>query len=231
MIPKIIHYCWFGRGEKPKLAQKCIASWKKYCPDYEIIEWNEDNFDINCTPYTRMCYEQKKYAFLTDYARLVIIEKYGGLYFDTDVEVLRSFDDLLANDAFFGFETNNFINTGEGFGAEKECDLVKLMLSEYDQVLDGMHGFIGCPILNTSAVKKVGFELNGLTQKKDGIVLFAPDYFNPYDDPTGTLHKTEHTYSIHWYGKSWLDKKTVLRSKLTRPIHRLLGSDFFHRDK
>lgn len=95
MIPKKIHYCWFGRGEKPKLAQKCIASWKKYMPDYEIIEWNEDNFDVNRNAYTQMCYEQKKYAFLTDYLRLVIIEEQGGIYFDTDVEAVRSFDDLL----------------------------------------------------------------------------------------------------------------------------------------
>ena len=100
MIPKKIHYCWFGRGEKPKLAQKCIASWRKYMPDYEIIEWNEDNFDVNRNAYTKMCYEQKKYAFLTDYLRLVIIEEQGGIYFDTDVEAVRSFDDLLENPAY-----------------------------------------------------------------------------------------------------------------------------------
>ena len=95
MIPRKIHYCWFGRGEKPRLAQKCIASWKKYCPDYEIIEWNEDNFDVNRNAYTQMCYKEKKYAFLTDYLRLLIVEEHGGIYFDTDVEAVRSFDELL----------------------------------------------------------------------------------------------------------------------------------------
>lgn len=118
MIPRKIHYCWFGRGEKPRLAQKCIASWKKYCPDYEIIEWNEDNFDVNRNAYTQMCYKEKKYAFLTDYLRLLIVEEHGGIYFDTDVEAVRSFDELLDNPAFFGFENDRFVNTGEGFGAE-----------------------------------------------------------------------------------------------------------------
>ena len=112
MIPKKIHYCWFGRNEFPPKAQKCLASWKKYCPDYEIVEWNEDNFDVNQNAYTKMCYEQKKYAFLTDYIRLVVLEEHGGIYFDTDVEAVRSFDDLLDQPAFFGFEDNDHVNTG-----------------------------------------------------------------------------------------------------------------------
>ena len=98
MIPKIIHYCWFGRKQKPKIAEKCIASWLKFCPDYEIIEWNEDNFDVNMNGYTRMCLEQRKYAFLSDYVRLWAVEKYGGVYFDTDVEVIKSIDQLLENE-------------------------------------------------------------------------------------------------------------------------------------
>ena len=117
MIPKVIHYCWFGRGEKPKLAQKCIASWKKFCPDYEIIEWNEDNFDVNMNGYTRMCYEQKKYAFLSDYARLLVVAEHGGIYFDTDVELLVSPDFLLEHEAFWGFETPEYVASGLGFGS------------------------------------------------------------------------------------------------------------------
>ena len=156
MIPRKIHYCWFGRGEKPRLAQKCIASWKKYCPDYEIIEWNEDNFDVNRNAYTQMCYKEKKYAFLTDYLRLLIVEEHGGIYFDTDVEAVRSFDELLDNPAFFGFENDRFVNTGEGFGAEPHNPAVQQMLAEYDQLLDGQHGTIGCPRLNTDALLKLG---------------------------------------------------------------------------
>ena len=127
MIPKKIHYCWFGRGEKPKLARRCIASWKKFCPDYEIIEWNEDNFDINTNAYMQMCYEQKRYAFLTDYLRLLIIQEHGGVYFDTDVEVVKPLDDLLDSGAFFGFETDQYVNTGEGFGAEAGHPVVRQM--------------------------------------------------------------------------------------------------------
>lgn len=221
MIPKIIHYCWFGREEKSKLAKKCIESWKKYCPDYEIIEWNEDNFDIDTNPYTKMCYEGKKYAFLADYLRLVVLEKHGGLYFDTDVEVVKPFDDLLSYRAFFGFETNEYVNTGEGFGAEAHHPIVQQMLQEYEKFLDGQHGVKGCPLLNTEALLRFGLKQNGQRQEIASAVIFPSDYFNPYDDPTGVLTKTENTYSIHWYGKSWMSRGTVLRSKLTKPLHRL----------
>ena len=112
MIPKKIHYCWFGRGEKPKLAQMCIASWRKYCPDYEIVEWNEDNFDLDYNAYTRYCYDNKKWAFLSDFVRLVVVAEHGGLYFDTDVELLKSPDELLRYGAFYGFENDSNINTG-----------------------------------------------------------------------------------------------------------------------
>lgn len=118
MIPKKIHYCWFGRGEKPKLAKKCIQSWKKYCPDYEIIEWNEDNFDIDQYPYLRWCYDNKKWAFLSDFARLLVVYQNGGIYFDTDVELIKTPDELLGCNAFFGFENDKNIATGLGFGAE-----------------------------------------------------------------------------------------------------------------
>ena len=225
MIPKKIHYCWFGRGEKPKLAKKCIESWKKFCPDYEIIEWNEDNFDVNSNPYTRMCYEQKKYAFLTDYLRLVIILEQGGIYFDTDVEVVKKFDNLLDCGAFLGFETKEYVNTGEGFGAEAGNMIVRQMLKEYDQLLDGQHGTVGCPILNTKALVKFGLKQNGQMQKIQDVIIYPSDYFNPYDDPKGVLTRTDNTYSIHWYGKSWLDQKTVIRSKIMKPVHRIFGTD------
>lgn len=221
MIPKKIHYCWFGRGEKPKLAKKCIASWKKYCPDYEIIEWNEDNFDVNMNGYTKMCYEQKKYAFLTDYLRLLVVEQNGGIYFDTDVEIIRNFNDLLDCAAFFGFETDEYVNTGEGFGAEKGNEIIKQMINEYDELLDGKHGFVGCPHLNTSALKKFGLLQNGKKQRIYNAVVYPSDFFNPYDDSTGILTKTKNSYSIHWYGKSWMDKGSIFKSKLSKPLHRM----------
>ena len=231
MIPKKIHYCWFGRNPKPKLAEKCIASWKKYCPDYEIVEWNEDNFDIGMNAYTRSAYEQKKYAFLTDYARLLIIYEHGGLYFDTDVELIRPIDDLLENKSFFGFETVDHVNTGLGFGAEKNSEMVKLMEEEYKDLLDKEGSFVGCPILNTNALVKAGLVLNGKEQDLDGNKVYPIEYFNPYDDPTGKLNITKNTYSIHWFAKSWMSKSTILRSKFSRPLHRLFGVDFFRKGK
>ena len=231
MIPKTIHYCWFGRGPKPKLAQKCIASWKKYCPDYKIIEWNEDNFDVNMNGYTRMCIAEKKYAFLSDYARLAVVAEHGGLYFDTDVELLRSPEQFLAYPSFFGFEDAAHVNTGVGFGAEPGNQAVQAMLDEYVELLSGDKGVIGCPILNTTALKKLGLCLNGEKQDLGIAVVYPADYFNPYDDPTGRLNKTSNTVSIHWYSKSWMSKKTVLKSKLTKPLHRLFGVDFFRAQK
>ena len=221
LIPKIIHYCWFGYAERPKSALKCIESWKKYCPDYKIIEWNESNFDINTNGYTKMCYEKKKYAFLSDYVRLIVVNNQGGIYMDTDVEMIRSFDPLLKNKAFFGFETKHFANTGQGFGAEPNTEIVKTMIKEYSTIQDGNHGTIGCPNLNSQALTKFGFTMNGDFQMIDNVALFPSDYFNPYDDSTGILSKTENTYSIHWYGKSWMKKTRILRNRIARIYHRV----------
>ena len=227
MIPKTIHYCWFGGKEKPKLAQKCIRSWKKYCPDYEIIEWNESNFDVYQNAYTTFLYDNKKYAFLSDYVRLKVIYKYGGIYFDTDVEVIKNIDELLSQKAYFGFETNEYVNTGLGFGAEENSPVIKKMIEEYDSFLDGNHGYIGCPIVNTDALVKCGLKRTGEKQEYDLFTVYPIDYFNPYDDPTGKLNKTENTYSIHWYAKSWMKPSKIIRSKIAKPIHRIFGNDVF----
>lgn len=229
MIPKTIHYCWFGRGEKPKLAQKCIASWKKFCPDYEIIEWNEDNFDVAMNGYTKMCYEEKKYAFLSDYARLVIVAEHGGLYFDTDVELVKSPDELLSKDAFFGFENEKYVATGLGFGSVSHGIAIEAMLTEYDTLLDGKNGTIGCPKLNTKALVKLGLVQNGLEQKVQDAVIYPPVFFNPYDSATGELKRTSETVSIHWYAASWMSKHQKIRGMMTRPLHRIFGVDAFQR--
>ena len=184
---------------------------------------------MNRNGYTRMCYEQKKYAFLTDYVRLVAIAEHGGIYFDTDVELLRPLDQLLTHPSFFGFEDAEHINTGVGFGAEPGNPAVQAMLAEYDELLQGDKGIIGCPILNTNALQKLGLCLNGKKQDLGIAVVYPADYFNPYDDPTGKLNKTKNTFSIHWYSKSWMSKGTVLRSKLTKPLHRIFGVDAFKR--
>ncbi|MGN1419668.1 MAG: glycosyltransferase family 32 protein [Acutalibacteraceae bacterium] len=232
MIPKKIHYCWFGKKEKPAFAQKCMASWKKYCPDYEIIEWNEDNFDVQKYPYAKYCLDNKKYAFLSDFVRLVVINEQGGFYFDTDVELLRSPDEFLKYEAVYGFETDEFVNTGEGFGSEKNQSVVQEMLNLYLNFKPDENGdfeIIGCPHLNTKALLNLGLVPNGKRQNVAGAEILPAEYMNPYDDPTGTLNKTENTLSIHWYSKSWMSKKTIIRSKLTKPLHKLLGTNFFHK--
>lgn len=233
VIPKVIHYCWFGRGEKPELAKKCIASWKKYCPDYEIIEWNEDNFDLNCNGYTRWCYDNKKYAFLSDYVRLLVVSQRGGIYFDTDVELLRNPDFLLEREAFFGFETDGAnqacIATGLSFGSVASGRAVQAMLEEYAPLLDGRHGVTMCPELNTRALVKIGLKPDGSYQEFTWGTVYPKEYFNPYESTTGRLSKTPNTVSVHWYMGSCLTVGQRLRAVIGRPLHRLFGTDFLKR--
>lgn len=231
MIPKTIHYCWFGEKSKPKLVEKCIRSWINFCPDYEIIEWNESNFDVYQNRYTQFCYENGKYAFLSDYVRLKTIYENGGIYLDTDVEIIRKIDELCGNKAFFGFENNDYVATGLGFGAEKNNIIIEKMMAEYDFAADEPVEVKKAPALNTAVLEKMGLIKNGKTQIVNGAIIYSPEYFNPYDDPTGRLNITENTYTIHWFAKSWVSKSKVLRSKLTRPMHRLFGVDFFKKKR
>ena len=228
MIPKCIHYCWFGGAEKPKLAVECIESWKRYCSEYRIIEWNEKNFDVNLNLYTKMCYESKKWAFLSDYVRLWVVYNYGGIYFDTDVELINPPDELLENVAFFGYEENKpngIIASGLGFGSEAKGQAVQAILAEYEPLIDGQHGTIGCPQLNTNALVKLGLDPDGTYQKFSWGSVYPPEYFNPYDSSTGKLNRTDNTISIHWYMGSFLTKKQRIRAAITRPLHRLFGTD------
>lgn len=232
MIPKKIHYCWFGRGEKPKLAKKCIASWKKYCPDYEIIEWNEDNFNLDYNGYTRYCYDNRKWAFLSDFVRLVVVAEHGGIYFDADVELLKKPDELLHYEAFYGFENNQNINTGQGFGAVTGHPTIEAMKAQYTALEPdetGAYPIVVCPALNTAALLPFGLKLDGTRQNVAGAEILPIDWMNPYDDPTGRLSKTKNTISIHWYSKSWMSKGKILRSTLTKPLHRIFGVDAFKR--
>ena len=230
MIPKKIHYCWFGRKEKPKLAKKCIASWKKYCPDFEIIEWNEDNFDVQAYAYAEYCYEHQKYAFLSDFVRLMVVYENGGIYFDTDVELLKSPGNLLGYEAFFGFENDSNVNTGIGFGAVEKHPIVKRMLGEYFSLKSDENGIFpttACPALNTNALMFFGLLLDGRRQSINGAEILPVEFLNPYDDQTGHLKRTKNTISIHWYSKSWMNKSTILRSKITKPFHRIFGVNCF----
>ena len=222
MIPKRIHYCWFGRGEKPKLAEKCITSWKKYCPDYEIFEWNEDNFDIeSCPLYVKQAYAEKKWAFVTDYVRLKVVCEHGGIYMDTDVELIKSLDSLLNNKAYFGFENRKYVNTGIGFGAEKGNEILVDMMSEYEDISfvfpDGSYNLITCPYRNTKVLEKYGLKQNGKKQILETDVLILPSiYFCPISYRTGNMRKSQKTISIHWFSASWKRSTILVESLVER---------------
>lgn len=213
MIPKTIHYCWFGGNPKPKSVIKCINSWKKYCPDYEIIEWNEDNYDISSNRYMKEAYEAKKWGFVPDYARVDIIFNHGGIYLDTDVQIIKNFDPLLNDSAFFGFEDDGdvrfHIALGLGFAAEKGNQLVKNIMDSYKDLSfsnpDGSLNLIPSPQLNTKVFVEKGFLLNNSKQKIDGIMVYPGDYFDPKNYYSGLLNITKNTYSIHHYDASWFE--------------------------
>lgn len=227
MIPKIIHYCWFGGRPKPRLVRSCIASWRRHCPDWQIIEWNGENFDTNRNGYTRMCMETKQYAFLSDYVRLAVVAEFGGVYLDTDVELLGPLEDLLENEAFFGFETPRFVATGLGFGSVAHGRAVSAMLRAYDPLLDGTSGTELCPALNTAALEALGLVPDGTRQQVAGALILPMEYLNPMDSATGRLRLTANTRSIHHFAASWLSRPRRLRLLLTRPIHRMFGEDCF----
>ena len=209
MIPKVVHYCWFGRNPKPKLAEKCIKSWRKYCPDYEIIEWNEDNFDISACPlYVRQAYEVKKWAFVTDYVRLKVVFDQGGIYMDTDVELKKPLDPLLDHQGYFGFEDGVHINTGLGFGAVKELPILQEIMDDYEGVSfihdDGSFDTETCPSRNTKILLRHGLVQDDSQQLLDGDILILPSiYLCPYSYETHTYLRSSKTISCHWFDASW----------------------------
>lgn len=220
MIPKTIHYCWFGGNKKPTLFKKCYKSWEKYCPDYEIIEWNEGNFDISSCPlYVRQAYEAKKWAFVTDYVRLKVIYDNGGIYFDTDVELKKNPDFLLDNKAFFGFENGGNVATGLGFGAEKGTEILQEMMQDYDNIPfikeDGSFDTMPCPERNTKVFLKHGLVKVDKTQLLDnGILVLQTVILNPMNFETGQVKITEETVAIHWYSASWHTKQESRKRKM-----------------
>lgn len=237
MIPKKIHYCWFGRKPLPEKARHCIASWRKYLPDYEIIEWNEDNFDINSIKYTADAYAAGKYAFVSDYARFKILYEYGGLYFDTDVEVINSLDDVIAAGPFMGFELNpdtsnkqypcGAVNPGLGLGAYPNMSLYWEIIAYYS----GLEFTTGLKSLTvvyhiSEILRRHGLSPNSMIQKVAGVMIYPKDWFNPFDDGTGRVYKTVNTRTIHWYSKTWMDPRIRRRIPFTRFIHRFINPKY-----
>ncbi len=253
MIPKLIHYCWFGRSPLPVSAQKCIASWRRFLPDYEIWQWSEEplhdnvndnenilydkklSFDVKSIPYTQQAYEAKKYAFVSDYARFWILYHKGGLYFDTDVEIISNMDDIIARGSFMGIEKGAFIdgkpmvNPGLGLGVEPGHSFYKKMLQVYDGKYyikaDGSYNNVTIVSYTTKELYVHGMKPSEEMQEVDGIWIYPTDYFCPMDSTTGIITKTKRTVAIHHYDCSWMDHSSMSFKihQLKNFIYRMLG--------
>ncbi len=233
MIPKTIHYCWFGRNPLPESAVKCIESWRKFFPDYEIKEWNEDNFDVNSIPYTAEAYQARKYAFVSDYARFWILYHHGGVYFDTDVEVIKPMGDIIERGPFMGIEVDGvpgkshpMVAPGLGIAVEPGHEVYKKMVDYYTSVhFMGENGQLDHETVvprTTRILIESGLQPHNDLQQVAGIWIYPWDYFNPLDDLTGWLRKTENTRSIHWFMASWQETHPF-KKWLSRLSHRLFG--------
>lgn len=216
IIPKIIHYFWFGSNEIPKEYQRNIDTWKKFCPDYEFKKWDESNYDITKNKYMLQAYEAKKWGFVPDYARLDVVNTYGGIYLDTDVEMLRNWDELLYYNMFFGFESSNLLRNhaafGLGFGSRANNHILQEMMQDYDEAEfrndDGTLNLIASPVYQTKILEKHGLITNGKTQSNNKFVAFSPEYLSPLNF-CGYGKVTEKSFSIHQYAATWMDKKDI----------------------
>lgn len=245
-IPKIIHYCWFGHGKMPDTAYKCIDSWKKFFPDYEIKLWNEDNFDVNINRYTTEAYNARKYAFVSDYARFWILYNYGGLYFDTDVEIIKNFEDIIERGPFMGCEKSADISPsalkldvnpglglgvapGLGLGVNSGLELYKDILDYYDQLSfltpDGKPNTLDTVVTITSRILcNHGLKLTSEIQQCAGIWIYPNDYFAPKDIDTKQLTITSNTRSIHHYDASWAEWYDKAAGERGPRLKRILGN-------
>ena len=211
MIPKIIHYCWFGRGEMPRLAKKCIRSWKKYLPDYQIKEWNEDNFDLSMFPYAKEAYERRKFAFVTDVVRLYALYIEGGIYMDTDVEVLKTLDPFLHHIAFSGFENATQVPTGI-MASEKGGKWAKENLAFYEGKhfvdKDGQMNTITNVLTITDYMLNHGLVQDNTYQDFPGLITIYPnDFFCPKCYEDNKIYLTNNTVTIHHFEASWKTPK------------------------
>ncbi len=240
-IPKLIHYCWFGGNPLPDDAKKCINSWKKFCPDYKIIEWNENNFDINCCNYVQQAYKEKKWAFVSDYARFWILYNYGGLYFDTDVELIKTIDDILEKGSFMGTEkqystdknkiiTN--VNPGLGLAVYPNHKFLKQMLDIYNTKSfiknNSEIDYTTIVELTTDELIKEGFKRNNTLQNISDIYIYPIEFFCPLDYYTGELKIAETTKSIHHYTATWKDNKQKKQLVFIQRINKIFGMKVGH---
>lgn len=238
-IPKIIHYVWVGDPtKKPQQFYDCLESWKKFCPDYEIKEWNESNFDINESLYAKQALENKKYGFVADFIRTKVLYEYGGIYLDTDVEITKSFDDILDNDFLISFENEVYVETAV-LGACKGHPFTKILIDFYLKYPFEHNGkpdtTPNTPILTHFLRKYYGLKLKNSYQKLNSlkdengptVTVFPSDYFCPINYTTKEMKKTENTYAIHYFGATWFTAKLKRREQFLKGVYKFFGKKFF----
>lgn len=233
-IPKKIHYCWFGGNPLPEMAIKCIESWKKFLPDYEIIEWNESNYDVHKIPYISQAYNAKKYAFVSDFARFDILYEHGGLYFDTDVEVIKSMDKIIEQGAFAGVEFPGKLASGLGLASPEASPIYKEILDSYKKssfIKENGQNDLTTVVTRVSDIfKKYGFTDENKIQKIADVTIYPVEYFCPKDYETGEINITENTYSIHHYDASWVSdfwkNANLIRNKIYKKTKNVFFRNF-----
>lgn len=234
MIPPHIHYCWFGGRPLPRSARRCIESWRRHLPGFTITRWDESNYPIPSTPYTRQAAAMGKWAFVSDYARFDILHREGGIYFDTDVEVIAPLDDIIASGPFMGWEGSPAgygVNPGLGMGAPAAHPFYAEVLRHYAAIpfADPSGRQLPGTVVRhvTDLLMAHGLRADGTMQRVEGITIYPAPYFNPLDDATGRLTLTPDTRSIHRYDKTWCDGHGPLRTGVARWLHRNFGTEIF----
>ena len=228
-IPKIVHYCWFGGKDKPEDVKKCMKSWKKYLPDYTLMEWNESNFDIDKLKYTKEAYAAGKYAFVSDVARIEALYQYGGFYMDTDVEVLKSFNPFLDARCILGMEEKEYVATSF-MAFEKKHSLVKQFLDLYENLsfLDANGQIItGTNVVKlTNMLYEKGFvQENHYQELEEEIKIYPKEYFSPYDYINCHYNITENSYCVHHFAVSWMSKKEQVKKGVKKKLVKILGPE------
>ena len=230
MIPKVIHYCWFGGAPLPEKERKCLENWKKFCPDYEIIRWDESNYDVSVCPYMQQAYDCKKWGFVPDYARLDIIYRHGGIYLDADVELLKSLDPLLTHAAFMGRESAFRIGPGLGFGAEPGHPFLRKNRDLYQNLpflrLDGTMNLTPSSQYTTELLLAEGLSPEDRLDEIAGVTIYPTVFFSPIQYATGLGAPTEQTYSIHWFSASWFEPEAKANLLATRRAYKRFGPRF-----
>ena len=230
MIPKILHYCWFGGTELPELEASCVATWNDVMPDYEIRRWDESNFDVNSCAFVHEAYEQKMFAFVSDYARYVILRDNGGIFLDTDVKLLKPFDDLLSNNGFCGYmQDNEHVNPGLVLACKPQLSLFSEVVSRYEslhfsQSENRINPLSSPRVLTKLLTERYGLKCDGSYQELDGgFIVYPSEYFDPLDSHTGVENVTNNTYSVHLYSGTWLSPAKKYRVEMRKRLAPKIG--------